>query len=531
MYYTIFDNDNKIELNSINDIYNIKKPENVKELNLYWNNLTNIDKDIFSGLTQLQILNLYSNNLTNLNKDIFSGLTQLQELNFASNNLTNLDKDLFKYNTQLQKLYLWDNNLTNLDKNIFSGLTQLQELYLSRNNLTNLDKDLFKYNTQLQILSFSNNQLTNLDKDIFSGLTQLQKLSLDRNNLTPLDKDIFKYNTQLQVLFLGNTNLTYLDKELFKYNTLLQEFCLRNTNLTYLDKDLFKYNIELQYLNLSNNNLTYLDKDLFKYNIELQYLNLSNNNLTQLDKDIFKYNTQLQELDLSINKLTQLPSSITRCRNLEYIHYHDNPINYIPPHIQRFLNRLKQQYNHLQVYNDSQNVHNHSIQECIKTSLENILNVPKTINKDILIQNLLESKMNQKSIQLLLEYCQDTSVHTVLEVNFEEVLFHTLEFINLECSSNKNEIYSILDQEIQDSECKCFTGRISRLINCLNGFTDKVEIKIPDNMAISNIIVMIKQNFKGDTEEELKQEVKKELTERGYSNEIIEEYLEYVELD
>jgi hypothetical protein len=64
------------------------------------------------------------------------------------------------------------------------------------------------------------------------------------------------------------------------------------------------------------------------------------------------------------------------------IYYSNNEINYIPPNIQRFLNNLTQQSNNLQIYNDTQNVHNHHIQECIKTSLENILNYPKTINKD-----------------------------------------------------------------------------------------------------------------------------------------------------
>jgi hypothetical protein len=138
--------------------------------------------------------------------------------------------------------------------------------------------------------------------------------------------------------------------------------------------------------------------------------------------------------------------------------------------------------------------------------------------------------MIEISKRLLLEYCQDTSVHTVLQVNFEEVLLHTLEFINLHCNKNKDDILNILETEILDAECKCFTGRISRLVNCLNGFTDLVKITIPNNMAISNIIVMIKQNFKGETEDELKEEVKKALLEREYDEEVIEEYIEYVEL-
>ena len=353
----------------------------------------------------------------------------------------------------------------------------------------------------------SSNNLTNLDKNIFSKLKQLRSLDLySSNNLTNLDKDIFRYNTQLQNLYLSSNNLTNLDKDIFRYNT------------------------QLQRLYLSCNKLTTLDKNIFTNLTELDALDLSNINLTKLDKDIFKYNTHLKELYLANNQLTTIPSSIINCTNLETFDYLNNEIDYIPPNIQRFLNNLTQKSNNLQIYNDRQNVHNHQIQECIKQSLENIINVPKTINKDTLINELIESNMNKKGKELLLEYCQDETIHSVLNITFEEALLHTLEIINLECNKHKQEIYSILDQEIQDSECKCFTGRISRLINCLNGFTPLVEIKIPDNMAISNIIVMIKQGFKGETEEELKEEVKKELIERGYDQEIIDEYVEYVEL-
>ena len=284
-------------------------------------------------------------------------------------------------------------------------------------------------------------------------------------------------------------------------------------------------------LDLNHNNLTELPKNIFSNLTLLQELYLHDNNLTQLDKNIFSNLTQLQDLNLSINKLTELPTSIIRCNNLNYINYSYNEINYIPPNIQRFLDNINQQTNEIQIYNDSQNVHNHSIQESIKTSLENILIIPKNINKELLVSDIIDNNyMNEHSFRLLLEYCQDASVHTVLNITFEESLLHVLEFINQKLLEHKKEILKILEMEILDSECKCFTGRISRLINCLNGFNDLVQIKIPDNMGISNVIVMIRNNYKGSVVNELKEIITKELYERGYEKEKINEYLDYVEI-
>jgi hypothetical protein len=273
-----------------------------------------------------------------------------------------------------------------------------------------------------------------------------------------------------------------------------------------------------------------LDKDIFNNLTNLLWLNLSNNKLTNLDKDVFSSLTNLQIIWLSNNKLTTIPSSIIQCRRLYHFNYHDNEINYIPPNIQRFLNNLKQKSKKLQIYNDSQNIHNHHIQECIKTSLDNILSYPKTINKDFLINELLNSKMNDRSVRLLLEYCKDDLVHSVLNIKFEEALLHVLEYINLELTANRDDILNILETEILDSECKCFTGRISRLINCLNGFTPLVKVEIPDNMAISNIIVMIKQSYTGGDVNELKAITKKELLDRGYDDIIINEYIGYIDI-
>ena len=92
------------------------------------------------------------------------------------------------------------------------------------------------------------------------------------------------------------------------------------------------------------------------------------------------------------------------------------------------------------------------------------------------------------------------------------------------------EIQSRLNEEMHESECKCFTGRISRLVNCLSGYSNKVCIQISENEEISNIISVIMNKRTMKTIEMLKAEIDLALKERGYANEKIAEWLEHVEI-
>ena len=130
----------------------------------------------------------------------------------------------------------------------------------------------------------------------------------------------------------------------------------------------------------------------------------------------------------------------------------------------------------------------------------------------------------------LIEYCNDTDYHSVLLITFKELLLNIWEII--ENNKNKKEIKEILNTEIQDSECKCFTGRLSRLVNCLNGFSDLVEIKISDNQQIGNIIILIKNNLNLNedyTVEKHKKIVEDELKSRGYEDKVINEWIEQID--
>jgi hypothetical protein len=55
--------------------------------------------------------------------------------------------------------------------------------------------------------------------------------------------------------------------------------------------------------------------------------------------------------------------------------------------------------------------------------------------------------------------------------------------------------YVLTCKEINDDQCKCFTGRMSRVVNCLNGFSPLVNINIKDSDQIGNIIMLIKSQL------------------------------------
>ena len=141
--------------------------------------------------------------------------------------------------------------------------------------------------------------------------------------------------------------------------------------------------------------------------------------------------------------------------------------------------------------------------------------------KDLIINN---QHLNERTKQLLFEYMDNKEVHSILNITFEELLLSVYDFI--EKNENKEELYKIMNEEMSEANCKCFTGRISRLINVLNGYDEHIEIHIADNEQISNIIIMIRNKLGEDYEEnEFNRLVREELSMRNYSEEIINKWI------
>ena len=119
----------------------------------------------------------------------------------------------------------------------------------------------------------------------------------------------------------------------------------------------------------------------------------------------------------------------------------------------------------------------------------------------------------------MLEYSADTNVHSELHLTFGEALRYV--FSRIQSNPNADGIKGVLNQEMSDSLCKCFTGRITRLINCLNVLDPLVEINLLSENEMINMIcqqvyeLLEEQEEKKDKEEEQQQQETEEGTEEG----------------
>ena len=546
-------------------------PNNIYKLNLSKNMFS--DLNMLVKLEYITIINLNENNIEcipNLN-----GLDYLEELYINDNMVTHLSH----LPESLKILYCENNNIDT----IYNLPTDLERLYCSNNNL----KDINIGNlSKLEIVDLSFNRVeyipafpVNIEKikcnfnriisfPDLSNLSKLKRLICSGNNLRSIPNLERLENLKIlicnhnRIVSLNNLNALHKLEELhcgfnmieilFLPDNLKRVYC--NNNRIRLINHIPK---TLTILNCHDNHLTYLNSlsetldTLECSNNRLQYLpqlkNLTqlfcqHNLITSLPslpyclEVLYFYSnmvriiptlpTSLIRINFYNNMVTSFPMSIIYCTQLEEVHYHNNNIEHIPNNIHRFLNNIDT-IPELKIYHDRENVHSHHIQACIKKSIENILTYPLKAGESAIHNILRDSMISNSTKKLTIDYCDDETVHSVLYITFSELLDYVWDIIVHH--PDKDTLKHIFDIEMQDSQGLCFTGRLSRLVNTLSGFSDKVEINISINEQINNIIILTKQQL--DTYDIVQHKflVDKEMMERGYSREIINEWLNYIE--
>ena len=484
---------NSTEMSKI--VFDDERLKVLKVILLSHNQLTIVPEKTFASmhLTNLKTLHMSYNQLTSLPEKTFACLNNLEELSLDCNQLSSLPENIFVPLPKLYKLDLSKNKFASLPENIFAPLSKLTILHLYENKFASLPENIFASLIDLRQLHISSNQLTSLPENIFASLTNLQKLDISSNQLISLPENIFDSLINLNSLYIGSNNLTSLPEKIV-------------ASLT-----------NLQVLWLNKNKLISLPEKIFASLTNLQTLWLSENRLTSLPEKIFTHLVNLKRICVAINQLTNLPSSILDCGQLTDLYFGGNEIT---PDIrfQRFLLRIQNYKNH-GIFTDSQNIHASSVQTSTKLSINALFKDSFDCSKDGVIKECLT--WNISCLPGLLTYLDDTDVHSTLLVSFYDVFIKV--FGRIISHPNKTDIISRLDEELKESECKCFTGRLTRLVNCLVGFYDDIFIGISDSERISAIILTTLAG------REMTDELKKICTDKlkaiGVSNDEIDKWL------
>jgi Leucine-rich repeat (LRR) protein len=412
-----------------------------------------------------------------------------------------------------------NNQLSSLPDNM--NLPNLEWFSCANNRLTILPDNMNFPN--LDNFDFSNNMITIIPDNI--NFHNLRELHCNNNMIKSLPSNTYMNAPNLNQLWIYNNRLTSLPDNMNCPN--LRTFICFNNMLSSLPENMNLPN--LAWFNCANNLLTLLPENMNLPNLD--WFNCANNRLTLLPENMNFPN--VKQFYCSNNMLSSLPLYILNFRNLRNFEY---DIIELSPQLARFINRIENSsINKIHIYNDTENIHNSNIQISVKDSINRLttrMDVKKYNLEDLNSMILDNMVLTGKSKSLLLEYVSDTAVHSLLLLTFSEVLWFVLQTINTDFNiKEQEEILNVLNQEIIDSDCKCFTGRMNRIVNSLNGFSHLVSINIKDNEQIGNIIILVKNKLESSasyTIEKHKEMVEKELIDRGYDMETIKIWIEYI---
>lgn len=148
---------------------------NLQSLDLAFNEIVSLDGKVFMNLPNLTNLVLHNNqNLQDIDKNAFSGLSELLSLDISSTNITTIDADMFIEIPKLTDLKLSHTRISDLSKNTFVNAKNLISLNLKDTQLSTIADGTFDENKNLNKLVLGENRWT-CDKNLTYILKWLQE--------------------------------------------------------------------------------------------------------------------------------------------------------------------------------------------------------------------------------------------------------------------------------------------------------------------------------------------------------------------
>ena len=396
-----------------------------------------------------------------------------------------------------------------LDRSLLKKFPNLKELQCGVNTITSLEPVSICDN--LQLIICNNNNISSLEP--LSNCTKLQGVCCAGAQITSLDS--LSLCVDLKYLYCANNQITSLSPLSACIN--LEHLCCTNNQIISLSP--LSACVNLQSLYCCANQITSLDG--LSTCVNLEDLICNGNQITSLDPISTCVN--LKNLRISRNQIISL-NSIIYLQHLNDVYCPDNPLEVPTIQVQRFLERIRRLNDNSSIYHDNQNIHDVTIQKSVCDSLQNLL---KDSEHKFNLEMIINSPLDDKTKNILIEYCQDESVHSIHLITYFELLGYV--WNRIVRSNHENELFKILQEQISDSECRCFTGRFNRTLSVLVGFFDDIKVEISDNSRIGAIILLTKDQIIPYNVDVHKKLALKRLQEVGYSAEEAEPWIEAID--
>ncbi|EFX84748.1 hypothetical protein DAPPUDRAFT_314608 [Daphnia pulex] len=170
----------------------------------------------FALMSNLTYLDLSFNRVGQVTREIFDGLSRLEELNLKNNSLYRLSEGCFHPLVSLKILHLDGNAFgkQNFSRSTFYGLNSLEYLNMDRCKLSFTDQEaIFAGAPRLRHLSMRDNQIVSFgSRNPFADATSLVSVDLFKNRIRGWDTQLFAGSPDLDVLNLAENQISTVSK-------------------------------------------------------------------------------------------------------------------------------------------------------------------------------------------------------------------------------------------------------------------------------------------------------------------------------
>ncbi|KAG9492422.1 toll-like receptor 8 [Eleutherodactylus coqui] len=301
-------------------------PDSITILSLQYNYIESINRTSFLSIRHLRKLylghNCYYGNkcpgAMDIENGTFTDLKVLNVLNLSFNNLTSVPRDL---PSSLKELYLSNNRIKVIHQDDFKNLVNLEILFLSGNcprcynaaypcepcpggASIEIDSFAFQNLVNLSVLHLGSTSLRSIKKTWFQNTTQLKELNLKLNYLVDeiSTGDFFHYLPSLEILDLS-------------FNYKFRSYP-KNINIS----ENFSELVSLRELHMSG----YVFQDITSENLapltklkKLTVIDLGINFIRNVDFELFKDIQSLSLIYLSENRISPFSEITNRSKDLQ----------------------------------------------------------------------------------------------------------------------------------------------------------------------------------------------------------------------